>query len=141
MLRNRTSLRLTRAYDRRMSSTVRDRQPGAAAEQSGFRIRPVRLFLVGGCHAPEDRAGWILVGRDGRATSSLSGARFYPFSMEGYRAAQAAANALQRREYPEHMAFTARVVVTGDPDSPEEVVEAWRLERAQPAHIGKYSFE
>ena len=125
-----------------MSSTVKDRRdPGVVTELSGFRIRPLRLFLVGGCHAPDDRARWILVGRDGQATSSLTGARFYPSSMEGYRAAQAAANALQEREYPEHTAFTARVIVTGDPDFPEKVAVAWSLERARQTHIGKCSFE
>ena len=108
------------------------------------RVRPA---IVGGCDpvggippgglCPLGQASrWTFVGRDGGGTGLLGQARLFPFSAIGDRAAGAAAKRLLTKECPEARAFVLRVVVTGDWDRPQEIVEAWRLE-GEPAPRNK----
>ena len=110
---------------------------------SRFSPLQARLFLVGGCCPRRDVAKWLLVARNGTSTLRLSGARLHPFSMVGYRAALLAARALKARIGARGcLAFTARVLVSGKPDAPDEVIEAWRLEgNRRPVGIKRYPFQ
>ena len=87
-----------------------------------------------------DRALY-LAASDGSAVSAVERAQFFGFNKEGARAAKKAARALVQGLLEGQRDFTARVLVTGEPDHPEEVVEAWRLEGDRPVNIGRYSFE
>jgi len=60
--------------------------------------------------------------------------------MAGDRAAEKASAALVQGVLEGHTAFTARVLVTGEPGHPEEVLEAWRLEGDRPVNLHRYSF-
>lgn len=111
------------------------------SHEERFSPPRIRLFLLGGCHELGEVAKWTLVAPDGGGTPVLRFARFYPFSMEGYKAAQAAANKLKTESMPTAVAFTARVLVMGSPAAPDEVVEAWRLEGTQPVDIKRYPFQ
>jgi hypothetical protein len=81
-------------------------------------------------------ARWTFVARGGGWTGSLAKARLFPFTPMGDRAAGEAAKRLRDRNCPGAVAFTLRVVVTGEWGHPEEVVEAWRLE-GEPAPRNK----
>jgi hypothetical protein len=59
----------------------------------------------------------------------------FDFNMAGDRAAWKAAEALVQGPLEGHTPFLARVVVTGEPDHPEEVLEAWRLESDRPVDL------
>jgi hypothetical protein len=93
---------------------------------------------------------WLYVakGLPRRLTDSLSDARLFSVTPQGYRAADLAACATRditlgrgldgrRAEGP---LFLARVVVTGDWFYPFEVIEAWRFESRQPTKV-QYPFE
>lgn len=73
--------------------------------------------------------------------SAVERAQFFGFNKVGYRAALKAGRALVQGLLEGQTYFTARVLVTGDPGQPEEVVEAWRLEGNRPVNLGRYSFE
>ena len=83
---------------------------------------------VGGVCPLSQVARWTFVARGGGATGLLSQARLFPFDRAGDAEAVAAAGQLLQKLCPEAFAFTLRVVVTGDWDRPEEIIEAWRLE-------------
>jgi hypothetical protein len=84
---------------------------------------------------------WLFAAPDGSAVSAVERARFFGFNKVGVRAALQAGDALLQGLLAGQTAFTARVLVTGEPGQPEEVVEAWRLEGDRPVNLGRYSFE
>jgi len=101
----------------------------------------IQLYLVGGCHPPGNASQWLLAASDGSAVSEVERAQLFGFNTVGDRAALKAAEALVQGLLEGHTAFTARVLVTGEPGRPEEVLEAWRLEGDRPVDIRRYSFE
>ena len=111
--------------------------------QSQMEIRwpRIQLYLVGGCHPRGNVETWLLAASDGSAVSGVERAQFFGFNKEGARAAKKAARALVQGLLEGQRDFTARVLVTGEPEHPEEVVEAWRLEGDRPVDIRRYSFE
>ena len=101
----------------------------------------IRLYLVGGCHPRGKVETWLLAAPDGSAVSAVERAQFFGFNKVGLGAARKAGRALVQGLLEGHRSFIARVLVTGEPGQPEEVLEAWRLEGDRPVHVGPYSFE
>jgi hypothetical protein len=123
------------------SVIVRSPPSTAAIEWVEPRFPRIGLYLVSGCHPRGRESAWLLVSAEGSAVSSLGQAQLFPFDLAGCRAALRAARGLVRGPLVGHRAFTARVVVTGDPRQPEDVIEAWRLEGPKPVNLGRYPFE
>ncbi len=114
----------------------------AHAIRTQWKPPRVEVALVAGVHPRGYKAHWLLLDRIGEPNRSLARARLFGFNMAGYRAALAASEALRKTHAPLAIAFTARVVVYGEWDVPQEVVEAWRVEsRPEPQDIGRYPFE
>ena len=97
-------------------------------------VPPMRLMLMAGFNHHDRPREWVLVTRDGELTVDPIHARLFAFSAEGSKLGFVAA-----RKWTEVLSrdcrvvpFVARVLVTGDPDAPDGVVEAWRFEGDQP---------
>jgi hypothetical protein len=99
----------------------------------------MRLALIGGVHPVQDKLGWIVVARDGSATLDLRQARLYPFTKAGEAAAVASSRQLRAGYGDSWVNFTARVVVEGDWDDPEDVTPVWVVEGlSEPLDVRAY---
>ncbi len=105
------------------------------------RVPRVNVRLVGGYKPKDELLLWTLVGREEPGTIVLRRAALFAFSPSGLKAARAASSRLRDVFSPASRPFVARVVVWGDENHPQEVVEAWRLEGTKPVQIRRYAFE
>src|SRR5688572_1273018 len=100
-----------------------------------LRFPPVRILLASGYYFPDDLLSWMYAGKSVRTTWRVDHARLHPFTKSGYRAALLAAAHLRKEMCPPAKLFVVRVVVTGDPDAPLEIIPAWRLEGPKPVPV------
>ncbi len=101
---------------------------------------PVRLMLASGYHTRGDLLSWMYVGKEIRTTWRVERALLHPFTEAGAFVALTCARGLRDEMSPNSNVFLMRVVVTGDPAMPDEVVEAWRLESPKPVPL-KFPFD
>jgi len=109
-----------------------------SAEQPEWKLPRVEMALVAGYHPVGQKTNWTVVGRHGGPVLLLTHARLFPCSPPGVKAAREACEKLRDEHCPGAVHFTARVVVS---DEPEDAVEAWRFEGSEPRSIGRYPFE
>lgn len=105
-------------------------------------VLPMRLMLVAGFHQRDQPREWILITRDGELTSDVLYARLLDFTAKGSALALVCA-----KKWTDVLGrdcalspFVARVLVVGNPDDPEEVIEGWRFEGDAPTDQ-KYRFD
>lgn len=106
-------------------------------------VPAMKLMLVAGFNMRDRPGDWILVTRDGELTVDPISAQLFPFTAKGSELAFIAARKwtdVLSRDCHVVAPFVARVLVTGDPEAPDAVVEAWRFEGDQPMD-GSYFFD
>ena len=87
----------------------------------------MKVWLVVGIHPAVKPWLWVMVGREGGITYDLTKARLFPFSDAGRAAALEAAGQVFHYVHDDWRGFTAKVVVTGPPEDPVEVVATLSL--------------
>jgi hypothetical protein len=96
-------------------------------------------MLVSGHFTPSDLQSFVYLGKGVRRTRRVKQARLYPFTKRGAVVSWRHAEALRKQISPEPArSFLMRVVVTGSLEKPDEVIEAWRLEGANPVRVRYY---
>lgn len=95
-----------------------------------FSTARMKIALVGGVHPNADNRRWTLVARNGTPTSVLKGARLYPFTKAGCRAAFEDGRSLRARLKLEGgwTVFASRVLVEGPWERPVAVTPAWVID-------------
>jgi hypothetical protein len=109
---------------------------------SGTSLSSMRVFLVGGCHPVGQPARWKLASNTFGVTTSLRQATLFPFNAEwcdvAFGAARAVKDMLPKGAWT---AFTARVLVAGDPESPTAVIPCWKVEGRPEPQAVSYPFD
>lgn len=96
-------------------------------EDAGFAVPQMRVWLVVGVHPTVKPHCWVMVAREGGITFDLMKARLFAFSSEGRASALEAAGQVFHYVHRDWRGFTAKVLVTGPPEDPIEVVTTLSL--------------
>jgi hypothetical protein len=93
-------------------------------------IPKISVALASGYHTPGDLRSFMFVGKTVRQTWRVANARLHPCDSRGE--ALRLAREIWVTASPAARTFVMRVVVTGDWEKPDQVVEAWRLDGPEP---------